>query len=360
MDLSSKVDNSWQYTIMEIDEPVVRHSCGMTYIGNGKVIIFGGYSRNRAWPIEFQVDDMWEYSVSNPSWRKLNIPKALKPRSDVVMTYAGNGKALLYGGYSHYTITGAEFIDIQHNDTWLYDRASDSWEELVGGEGTVNPGIYFGHSMTYIGDNKALLYGGYAWSDQDTANVRKNQLWEFDISARQWTEITQSSEQSPPPTADAVFNYIGNDQVVFVGERVIPSTEPPNEFGPPAQTQSQTETWIYTISSRQWTNVSERSEVIPTRYGTASYLGDSFLLMYTASAGWRSSSATTWRFDANTYTWVNLTNSRSLTPPSRSGHGMTYGGDGKVILFGGDVNNLGVWNDTWEFNGGKLSNQAYR
>jgi N-acetylneuraminic acid mutarotase len=361
MELGSKIDNAWQYTIMEIDEPVVRHSCGMAYLGGGKVIIFGGYSRNRSWPIEFQVDDLWEYDVNNPSWRQLKTPEALKPRSDVAMTYAGNGRALLYGGFSHYTITGAEYVDIQHHDTWLYDRASDSWQELVAGEETVNPGVYFGHSMTYIGNDKVLLYGGYAWSDVDTANVPISQLWEFDISSRQWTDITLGAEQSPPATPDAVFEYIGNDMVVFVGERVTISEEPPtNEFGPPVRTVSETETWIYNISSRQWTNVTERSSETPSNYGTGSYLGDASLIMYTASTGWRNSSATTWRFDANSYTWKNLTGSRSLTPPSRSGHGMTYGGEGRIILFGGDVVGLGVWNDTWEFYGGDLSNLAYQ
>jgi hypothetical protein len=355
MELGSKVDNAWQYTIMEIEEPVVRHSCGMTYIGSGKVIIYGGYSRNRSWPMEFQVDDLWEYNVENPSWRPLKPPKVLKPRSDVVMTYAGEGKALLYGGFSHYTVTGAEYIDIQHHDTWLYHRASDSWEELDSGEETVNPGVYYGHSMTYVGNDKVLLYGGYVWSDQDTANVPTNQIWEFDISARQWTNISLALEQSPPPSPDAVFEYIGNDQVVFVGRREI-QNEP--EF--PGETSSQIETWIYNVASRQWTNVTERSSETPSNYGTGSYLGDTKLIMYTSGSGWRGAPPTTWQFDANTYAWRNLTGSRSLTPPRRSGHGMTYGGDGKIILFGGDVANLGVWNDTWEFYGGELSNQAYR
>ena len=64
---------------------------------------------------------------------------------------------------------------------------------------SVDYGIPTDHIQQLTADRK--------W-DQDTANIAKNQLWEFDISTRQWIDITQSPEQSPPATTDAVFEYI--------------------------------------------------------------------------------------------------------------------------------------------------------
>ena len=349
MDLSGRSDegteNTWQNTIQQMVEPVVRYRCGMSYIGNGKVIIYGGYSRNNNNPYEFQVNDVWEYDVKDPSWHPLNTPWEMQPRSDVAMTYAGDGRALLYGGESNYTLNGKDYITKKHYDTWLYDRASDTWQQLDDGSDTlkVNPAVYFGHSMTYIGENKALLFGGSVWSDADTAFVPTNQLLEFDITSNSWTDLSLGDELSPPACDNAVFVYIGYDQVVYVGRGF-----------------EQVETWIYKISARQWQNVTAQSMLIPSNYGTGAYLGASKLLMYTSGNRFRGSAPTTWLFDATNMTWQNMTSTRSLTPPSRSGQAMTFGGNSKVILFGGSISGLGIWNDTWEFNGGHLSNLAYQ
>ena len=181
--------------------------------------------------------------------------------------------------------------------------------------------------MTYIGENKALLFGGSVWSDADTAFVPTNQLLEFDITSNSWTDLSLGDELSPPACDNAVFVYIGYDQVL------------------------EEDAYLREIA---------QSMLIPSNYGTGAYLGASKLLMYTSGNRFRGSAPTTWLFDATNMTWQNMTSTRSLTPPSRSGQAMTFGGNSKVILFGGSISGLGIWNDTWEFNGGHLSNLAYQ
>jgi hypothetical protein len=186
-----------------------------------------------------------------------------------------------------------------------------------------------------------LLCGGSVWSDLDTAYVPANHLWQFDITSGSWSNITQPAEQSPPACYSPAFEYVGNNLVVYAGER----------------SWGEIETWIFNTASNQWTNVTSQSSSKPSRYGTSAYIGEAKIIMYLSDRF--SGSTETWQFNAADYSWKNLSTSQSIDPPSRADHRMTYGGNGKAILFGGRVYGLGLWNDTWQYYAGDLENQAY-
>jgi hypothetical protein len=338
VDLNKPNEYLWNYTIIEIAEPVGRSDFAMTYIGNNKTLIHGGQSSNSNWPMPFQVDDLWEYDVQNPSWKKLKTPVQLKPRSHHNMIYVGDGKVLLYGGFSEYTITGAEIINIKHKDTWLYNRISDSWELLHNGENS-GPGHTFGHKLTFIGNNRVLLYLYQVWSEESNDYLPSSQIWEFDISNRQWGNLTQAESQTPPSTPGAVFEYLGNNEVVFVG--------------------TDGQTWIYNLISGQWINITDSNGLHPSHVGTGSYIGDNKIIMH-GLLGESNEIPETWQFNGADYRWKRVWANQRFYPPKRRGHKMTYGGESKVILFGGNVDGLGRWNDTWVYSDQGLSNMVYR
>ncbi len=129
------------------------------------------------------------------SWTQLS-PVGPLPAARVNHSLAtvADGKILLFGGEG---ATG------RRQDTWLYDLASDSWQEVIL---TTHPSTRDGLAMAYAGDDRAVLFGGY-YSGQ-----KKNDTWVFDLSDWAWTLQTPVGPSPPARTAHGMVP-IGGDRV---------------------------------------------------------------------------------------------------------------------------------------------------
>jgi phage-related tail fiber protein len=113
-------------------------------------------------------------------WNLMNPATNPDGRIVYAMSYVGDDHVLLFGG------TG----DILGNETWVYDVSTDLWANMdpgtwVSGSDVPEPRRWQG--MGYIGDDKALLFGGITGS---SGSSRQNDTWIYDFSDNEWTKIT--------------------------------------------------------------------------------------------------------------------------------------------------------------------------
>ena len=173
-------------------KPSVRDSHAMAYIGDNKVLLFGGYDGSNK-------GDTWVYNLSTNTWTDQN-PQGDKPsaRYYPAMAYIGGDKVLSFGGRS-----GSS----QYNDTWVYDFSANTWtDQNPQGD---KPSARNSHAMAYIGDDKVLLFGGYP-------NV--NDTWVYDLSENTWTQdenTTQPSARHAHKVSETSMN--GSSYLVLFG-----------------------------------------------------------------------------------------------------------------------------------------------
>jgi PKD repeat protein len=265
--------------------PSGRHWFGMTYCGDDKVIVFGGTEiHNNA------LDDTWIYDLSDENWTIMAPKNGTKPsaREKHKMAYLGDNQAILFGGGADgyglrddtwiYNMDENEWTDVEdyygkvwtagidkpaaraehamayigHNkvilfgdlpfdDTWLYDGNNQTWTnmEIASGEvwqsGISKPNQRKGPDMSYIGDEKVLLFGGYGHAAGSYYGL--SDTWIYDLGTNKWTLMGPSN--APGELNDHRMAYIGNDRVLLFGGNLFNSA-------------TQNDTWIYDLNENQW------------------------------------------------------------------------------------------------------------
>lgn len=194
-------DNLWTLKNPAI-KPSAREGHAMAYIGDDKVLMYGGGTNTAT----------WVYDVSDNLWTMKN-PATNPSRQDFhAMSWIGGDKVLLYGSLT----------------TWLYDLSDDSWTQQFP---AAYPSSYFAHSMASIGGDKVLLFGGTYFNDE---------TWIYDLSDNSWT--LQNPAARPSARAYHVMATLGGDKVLLFG-------------GFDSNTLSIGDTWVYDLSDQAWTQI---------------------------------------------------------------------------------------------------------
>ena len=189
---------------------------------SGNLWLFGGLGYAGS---EGFLNDIWTYNVTNDEWTWIggssiinqngnygtkgttnptNQPGA---RKDGFAIKDGNGIFWLFGGYGGDGSTNGYF-----NDMWKYNSSTGNWTWVSGTDqknliatyftgatpSTSNyPGGRTGSVGWRDGNGNLLIFGGEGNDDNQVVG-NLNDLWEFDISSKEWTWIKGSefSDQS--------------------------------------------------------------------------------------------------------------------------------------------------------------------
>ena len=142
-------DNTWTQKV-HTTKPATIYGSAAAYIGGDQVVLFGGIDGN--WEV---ISNTWLYSLTNDAWTQLSPTTQPPARVHPAMAFLGGDQALLYGGYDY----SSRFI----NDTWVYDVSDNTWNLR---STTGNPGIILSDAMANVGENKVVLFRGFG--DDDT------------------------------------------------------------------------------------------------------------------------------------------------------------------------------------------------
>ncbi len=132
----------------------------MAYVGDGKVVLFGGMSQA----------ETWCFDLNELCWQRLDLQGPLpRARHYHGMCSAGNGELLLFGGD---TLA----------DTWMFNLDQQRWTLIETPENSTPPARRY-HDMVLLSSGQILLHGGFMGFPNfcDT--------WTFDMQKLCWSEV---------------------------------------------------------------------------------------------------------------------------------------------------------------------------
>ncbi|MBN1995953.1 T9SS type A sorting domain-containing protein [candidate division KSB1 bacterium] len=171
-------NETWIYDLSEnnwtlknpANKPPKRGSHSIAYIGEDKVLLFGGIlvpeTQNYA-------NDTWVYDLSDNNWFQKNPPKKPNVRQSHDMAYIGAGQVVLYGGSAQ-----GNPVPIPLNDTWIYNLNENTWTEDINSS---TPGKRSSHRLSETsmnGSSTPILFGG--WRADNNGDLKLNvETWTF-------------------------------------------------------------------------------------------------------------------------------------------------------------------------------------
>jgi N-acetylneuraminic acid mutarotase len=232
------------------------------------------------------------------------------------MAYIGDDKALLFGGKDD---------DLWYNDTWVYDFSENTWTDL---DPPTKPAARTYLDMAYLGGDQVLKFGGYNGEDDTT--------WVFDLSENNWTNKNPST--SPTGRYGHAMSYIGEDKVLMHSGYTY-ATLPGHYLD---------DLWVYDLSDNNWTELVVSLPKPDYRvYHKLAYIGGDRVLLF---GGWHQTLLyvnDTWIFDLSEGTWTEIFPAAS--PTVRHWYAMASIDDSRVIVFGGNDPDPGLQDDTWVY-----------
>lgn len=306
--------------LQPVTSPSARFNMGMTGMGDGRAVLFGGRQADGS-----RVNDTWVFDDELGDWTELSPATSPSTRDTPALAPVGDELVVLFGGTE---TSGPSPMVTPRDDTWLLDLTTGEWTELSPG---TSPPARFQHAMVGLGDGRALLYGGrpdFAAEFSDT--------WVFDAGTETWTELSPPTDAGP---RSAFGLAVDGDRVVLFG-------------GTPDSAAVVDETWVYDIAADDWSQ------------GTAPLAGPRFnhSLVWLEGGGFvtfggKTDCCTnpvpgTWAYDADADDWIELT--PESEPDARFSHRMVHLGRDKALMFGGLTVNASLRSavaESWEYVG---------
>ncbi len=277
---------------------------------NDVTMIFGGISLVGGQHI---LDDMWIYSYTENSWTELVLTPTPPADDNVAMVYCNEtNEIIFYGGDAS-------------PETWSFACETQTWSQVMTSS---SPGFRDSHAMAYDAqENVVILFGGF-----DGDGMYTNDLWKFDCGSREWTELFPTTRPLGRYGHVMVYDESINRMVLTGG----------NTFSEGFQD----DTWIYSTSSNNWTELTPIGNVDALKWSSMTY--DSVnkkCILFGGDLGYNGVDRN-WIYDGPTNSWTRLYPVDS--PAGRIIPGLVFDSNSNVtILFGGFADYLDTYDDTW-------------
>lgn len=267
-----------------------------------KLVLFGGGGSSE------NLNDTWTFDGT--TWTEVVTPVAPPVRNGASMAYDGpSHKLVMFGGF-----------DVNHylGDTWLWDGATSTWTEAQ----MVSPPPHATGAMLFTDpmSGKAEMFGGY---NSFTVIPVYSTTWTW--TGTSWKKLFPSTEPYPRGWGIAVPDPVKHNVVLTGGT---------------GDTIRSDNTWTW--DGHNWTLLSPATQ-IPAYVGAGSAFDpvmQEVIVMGVLGDTW------SW----NGTDWIQLAPANS--PPARSAMGLAYDSEsGQTIMFGGQLSNGNLVNDTWQFTG---------
>jgi len=212
------LDDTWVASLpTEISEGIVWHqhtvgsptgrfgqSCTVV---NDALVLFGGITDKGERQCDTWINrGLGRHTREYPVWEMLDILASPPPRGAHAGSYGGNDRAVIFGG-----------IDSEGNrlgDTWVLDLSEGPpiWQEVIT---PISPPARSGHTLTWIGGRKMILFGG-----RGTRFEVLNDVWLLDMEGdcAYWVELRPCELQ---PMNDCPAARAGHSATLLFGGRIL-------------------------------------------------------------------------------------------------------------------------------------------
>lgn len=293
--------------------PPLRVSFRIAYLGEDKVILFGGRSSENS----SLIGDTWIYGLSDNEWTEVKCDTSPRAREFQAMTHIADGKILLYGG----------LLDGDYgwgSDTWIFDLETMKWKELFP---VRHPAARYRAVCAYYDENKVILYAGVGLCEDFFCD----DTWIYDLEKNEWDSITNHYPRGREVAQMCEIN--DNDFALYSGNTANYKTMNGDVF-------------IFSKNSKTWRKI---NLIKPNKYRDFTSmvkLADNVALVFGGMTDSTWYNDDTWLLNTKDSTWIQL--NLEHRPPRRCYNYITGIGQGKAILFGGAGVDYDL-NDTWLF-----------
>jgi N-acetylneuraminic acid mutarotase len=298
-----------------------------------RVIMLGGAPGGGWWD---EPDEVWAFDPEAKRWEQIGN---LESDCFDSMAYdAGAGKVILFCGVRYNPDGHHPWFPIDViSETWAYDVATNTWEDLAPGPIRPPKGL-LGTRMAYDSESGVvILHGGL-----DVNSFRlSTATWAYDSATNTWTNMQ-------PAEAPAGRNYHGltydvdADRVLSIAGTVSPNA---------ATWLVTNDVFAYDYNENVWTQLDSGNA--PVRdYVSAHYVPSIGRVILFGGATYADTDPDpipnddTWEFDYFSNTWTLLQPKKSPSP--RIWHGMTATERGLVLFGGGETTDTPT-DETWLF-----------
>ena len=319
----NNIENYWTL-VPTSNSPEGRSNYALGSLGNGKVLLFGGWDGNQVFK------NTWIFDENIKDWSQIintDTTTSPKPRGGHAIASTGEGKILLYGGKN-------KEDRYHYGDSWCFDISTKEWTRI---STTKSPKPRAFHAMSLLGSRDLLMFGG---DDQSQSFADS---WLFVSSTKQWIQIETTSAKSPTARVGHAIASLGNNSVLM--------------FGGYASNQPISESWIFKKSTKEWIQIDNSpiktsiNKLPPARYShSLASLREGNVLMY-GGVDRSQTFSDTWVFNNNNKNrWTQIRNITPLTKSAKSRFSHAIASiKGQALMFGGLDENLQLLNDTWIF-----------
>jgi N-acetylneuraminic acid mutarotase len=207
--------------------------------------------------------------------------------------------------------------------------AAQNWVDITPPSGPEPSGRAYASAVFDTGDGKMVIFGG------QTSSTRLNEVWEFDLDAHTWTDVTPAAGSAPAErrTPVSVYDPAGHRMITWSGQAIG------NGFF--------NDVWEFDLTSNTWSEFAPTGGPPNIRYGAAGVF-DPVAGDLVTFAGFTNQGRfdDVWRFGAAGTTWTDV--SPVASPLERCLHSASYDSYGhRMIMYGGQ--NAGARDDIWAF-----------
>jgi hypothetical protein len=253
-------------------------------------------------------------------WTELHPTNSPSPRDGFGMAEIGNEKAIIFGGSNS---------DSVFDETWMYDYKKNTWTKI---NTIIHPSKRYDLRMSKLTTNKILLFGGWLPSGLINGGYY-NDTWIFDLDSLTWNEIKPINNPSPRENF-GLTQLIDGKVLLFGGDTVDLSLA--------------NDTWIFSIDSNNWKRILLNFNDEPPQCEGAmlAQIDTGKVLFY---GGWHYEFLNeTWLFDYNLIQWIMIEPKSNSIPIANSS--MSNISKNEVVLWGGDTDSEGHYDEMWLFN----------
>jgi hypothetical protein len=206
---------------------------------------------------------------------------------------------------------------------------AQNWVDLTPASGPAPSARAYASAVFDPVDRKLVIFGGQAGS------ARLDDIWEFDLDAHTWTDITPGAGSAPAPrrTPVSVYDPAGHRMITWSGQGIG------NGFF--------NDVWEFDLAANVWSQFAPTGGPPNIRYGAAGVF-DPVAGDLVTFAGFTNQGRfdDVWRFGAAAATWTDV--SPVPNPLERCLHSASYDAQGhRLIMYGGQ--NAGARDDIWAF-----------
>ncbi|ROT72898.1 putative kelch domain-containing protein 4 [Penaeus vannamei] len=166
------------------------------------LIVFGGFHDN-SFDCKY-FNDVHAFNLEEYKWQKLEVSgKGPCPRSACQMVPISDGRVLIYGGYSKQKLKRDVEKGVTHTDMHLlcpdkHDTTGLKWKWQSVKQAGIRPSPRCGFSLAPTGSDKAILFGGVydeLDEDEELEGVFYNDMYQLDLMKPTWHEVDDKKEE---------------------------------------------------------------------------------------------------------------------------------------------------------------------